>query len=288
VLAALMIDHGAAALVRRFGPRAMVVPVALLALVGGDLLRQMIYLHPQEYVYFNRLIGGVGGAHNQYDTDYYGNTFKEAAEGMADFAWRTEPDKYLDTMYYYSGCVSASTANRYLPPNFRGHKTRPGTSKHADFYLGYVRGHCDRKYPNAEIVFAVERGGANLNVVKDIRPLESEKAAREAKTAELRKRAKDSRAGADATDTDTKKKKPTRGREVEPDLEMGPALPPALAAERAAAEKLGNLGMMGPALPPAMAAERAAKAAEKLGETGGAAYGPALPPDLAAERSSQQ
>lgn len=295
VLGALLVDLGAAGLVRRLGKPAWILVIGLLGLAGGDLLRQMIYLHPQEYVYFNRLIGGVAGAHQNYDTDYYGNTFKEAAEGMADYAWRTEPEKYLDTMYYYSGCVSAGTANKYLPPNFRGHKTRPGASKHADFYMGYVRGHCDRKYSKEPLAFAVERYGAELNVVRDIREAEAAKAAREVKTAELRKQLKEQRAAEERGEAPTRKPgKPRR----EPEPEMGPALPPWLAAERAAATEAERTGAMGPPLPPALAAERAAAAAgaapkpsrssELGGGSGGDAMGPALPPDLAAERARKQ
>jgi hypothetical protein len=79
---------------------------------------------------------------------------------------------------------------------------------------------------------------------------------------------------------------------------MGPALPPWLAAERAAAAEAERTGEMGPPLPPALAAERAAAAAgaapkpsrssELGGGSGGDAMGPALPPDLAAERARKQ
>ncbi len=281
VLAALLVDLGFTSLARRIGRTAWVLAALFLALVGGDLLRTMIILHPHEYVYFNRLIGGVGGAHGQYDTDYYGNTFKEAAEGMADYAWRTEPETYLDTIYYYSGCVSSGSANRYLPPNFRGHKTRPGKSKHADFYLGYTRGHCDRKYGNAPIAYSVNRFGADLNLVKDIRALEAAKLERETKMAEMRATAKAAReSGDDPVTIDPK-------RLGKLDREMGPALPPALAAERVMAERNPEYG---PPLPPALAAERAAKRATLEGSDSGAGtigtpMGPALSPELAAERA---
>jgi hypothetical protein len=173
VLAALLVDLGAHTLVRRVGPGAWVAVIAGLALVGGDLLVTMVALHPHEYVYFNRLIGGVAGASGNYDTDYYGNSYKEAAEGMSDYVWRTEPAKYLDTVYYYRGCISARTANKYLPPNFTGHKARPGASKHADLSLGYTRNHCDRRYPKSPVVFSVHRLGADLNVVRDLRGVEA-------------------------------------------------------------------------------------------------------------------
>lgn len=285
VLAALLIDLVFAGLARRIGRAAHVLALGFLALVGGDLLRTMIALHPQEYVYFNRFLGGTGAAEGVYDTDYYGNTFKEAADGMADWIWRTEPEKYLNTMYYYSGCVSSHTANRYLPLNFNGHKLRPGKSKHADFFMGYTRGHCDRKYPNAPVVFAVERFGARMNLVKDIRTLEAEKLERQTKLDEMRARAKEAR---EAGTVDPKR------RLGEPGLEMGPALPPELAAERAEAERAldntsaGSPGLIGPALPPALAAERVARQIAESRARAGSAPKPAGPDSGAPKKGSTE
>ncbi|MDZ4668999.1 MAG: tetratricopeptide repeat protein [bacterium] len=39
--------------------------------------------HPNEYVYFNELVGGLSGAYGVYETDYYSNSCREAAEWIA-------------------------------------------------------------------------------------------------------------------------------------------------------------------------------------------------------------
>ncbi|OYU97734.1 MAG: hypothetical protein CFE21_05450 [Bacteroidetes bacterium B1(2017)] len=39
--------------------------------------------HPNEYVYFNELTGGLKGAYGNYETDYYSNSCREAAEWIA-------------------------------------------------------------------------------------------------------------------------------------------------------------------------------------------------------------
>ncbi|HEY0135785.1 MAG TPA: glycosyltransferase family 39 protein, partial [Nannocystis sp.] len=170
VLAALVVDRLAAPLCRR-SPRlgAGLVGGVLLA-VCLDLGVTMHRLHPHEYIYFNRLVGGLGGAHGNYDTDYYGNTYKEAFTGLRDHLWREDPAAYLDTMYYFRGCISGYTASHYLPPNFRIHRTRPGGKRSADFHVGYTRGHCDQRFANSPVLFTVEREGAALNVVRDLRP----------------------------------------------------------------------------------------------------------------------
>jgi len=162
VIAAIAIDLAAA----RFGTAGRALVAALVAVSCLDLVATMHRLHPHEYIYFNRLIGGLGGAQGNYDTDYYGNTFKEALGGLQRWLWREDPSAYLNTVYAFSGCISAPTSSHYVPPNIRRVGKR-GTAP--DFHVGYTRGHCDRKYPRAPVVVAVEREGVRLNVVKDLR-----------------------------------------------------------------------------------------------------------------------
>jgi hypothetical protein len=165
VIAAIILDLAAARLAARFrAGRALVA--TLVAAACLDLAVTMHRLHPHEYVYFNRLIGGLGGAQGNYDTDYYGNTFKEALGGLQRWLWQQDPTAYLNTVYIFSGCISAPTSSHYVPPNIR-RSTRRGT--HPDFHVGYTRGHCDERYGNAPVIVTVEREGARLNVVKDLR-----------------------------------------------------------------------------------------------------------------------
>lgn len=215
VLAALLLDLGVASLARRIGRAAWLLAAGLLALVGADLVRTMLALHPHEYVYFNRLIGGLGGAQGRYDTDYYGNSYKEAAEGLARHLWQSERTTYLDTIYYYSGCVTPFTARHYFPPNFRSQRRRPDRGEHADFFLGYTRSRCDRRHPDAPVVFAVHRLGADLNLVKDLRDREANDSPQVTRDAGMI-------IG------------PRLASDRDPTPPIGPALPPDLAAERAA------------------------------------------------------
>ena len=158
---------------RFFLPFAMAEGLA--PLVGADLGRTMLALHPHEYVYFNRLIGGLGGAVGNYDTDYYGQSYKEAVEGMHRFLWRTERRQYMNTIYTFSACMSNWAVARHAPPNLRGHRQKTGPGP--DFHAGYHRYHCDQRHPGAPVVFRVEREGGELAVVKDLRPLKAAAAA---------------------------------------------------------------------------------------------------------------
>jgi len=66
---------------RRAQSAALVVTaiiVAALAVPIADMAR----LHPYQYIHFNRTAGGIPGSHRQYMLDYWGLSFKEAAQGL--------------------------------------------------------------------------------------------------------------------------------------------------------------------------------------------------------------
>jgi hypothetical protein len=67
---------------RRAWARGIAGGVLLLLLAGT--VRDMIELHPYQSVYFNRLIGGLRGADGRYETDYWGNSYKEAVEWVVE------------------------------------------------------------------------------------------------------------------------------------------------------------------------------------------------------------
>jgi hypothetical protein len=48
----------------------------------------MIKNHPNEYVYFNALTGGLKGAFLRYETDYWGNSLRKGAEWLANYQVR--------------------------------------------------------------------------------------------------------------------------------------------------------------------------------------------------------
>ncbi|MBZ5714517.1 glycosyltransferase family 39 protein [Nannocystis pusilla] len=177
-LAAVTIEALVGRLRRRWA-RGIAWAVTMALLV--DLLVQMVHLHPQEVVYFNRFIGGVAGAIGRYDTDYYGNTNPEAMKALQAHLWRTERATYLDSVYYYTGCLSGKAMRLHVPGNFRTFKQRQG-EQYSDFSVGYLRDRCDRRFPDGRPIFEVVRDGGVLNVVKDLRalpvPYRTEKGAR--------------------------------------------------------------------------------------------------------------
>jgi hypothetical protein len=54
--------------------------VLLAALLPG--IFAIINLHPYEYVYYNGLVGGTGGAYRRFEMEYWGTSYKEIAEHL--------------------------------------------------------------------------------------------------------------------------------------------------------------------------------------------------------------
>jgi hypothetical protein len=141
-----------------------------LALGGGVLVTRQIAamreLHPNQYIYFNELVGGLPGAYGRYDTDYYGNSYKEAFAALAERMWHDERDRFLDTRYLVTGCIPDFVARQYLQGNF---SWVDKASDGAEFYLGYTRSECHQRYQRRPELLRVERMGTLLVVVRDLR-----------------------------------------------------------------------------------------------------------------------
>jgi hypothetical protein len=141
------------------------------AAVGIGLAAELVWtlhkLHPHEYVFFNRLVGGLPGAYMRYSTDYYGNTYKEAFDRLDAELWREDPDAYLDRTWVIAGCLPLRSAREYMRPAWIWRT--PGSRLVPQFYAGYTRNKCHLRYADAPVLAEVRRFGTLLNVVKDLR-----------------------------------------------------------------------------------------------------------------------
>ena len=143
-------------------------PAALwLAAVGVgclDVGRVMIELHPHQYVYFNRLVGGLPGAYERYDTDYYGETYKALFTGLYEHLWATEREEFLTREYTVTGCIPSEIAREYERQNVRFTRTAG-----ADFFVGYQREDCLHKFSRSPVIYRETRQGTTLSLVRDLR-----------------------------------------------------------------------------------------------------------------------
>ncbi len=156
---------------RRFGAAGAVISAVIVTTLCVDQYAKMVQLHPHEYVYFNRFIGGVGGADGKYDTDYYAEAYTDAGAQLVLHLWRQNPDEYLNTVYRVAGCGGSLRTLRDAPPNF---VYRRGKSGPYDFWFGYTRRNCDQHYLTSPIAVDLRRDGGRLVVVRDVRNSELE------------------------------------------------------------------------------------------------------------------
>ncbi len=134
--------------------QAALVVVTLLPAVFG-----VASLRPYEYMYYNQFVGGVNGAADRYETDYWATSYREAAEYVNGVAspnaniW-VEGPAHLFSMFaredlkiYSSGETERAESYQYVV-----------TTTRYNFD--------ESVYPDAETVYRVARGNAVLAVVK--------------------------------------------------------------------------------------------------------------------------
>jgi hypothetical protein len=161
VVADKLLDHARAPLARG------AVAASLIAGIGSQVAT-MVTLHPHEYVYYNELVGGVKGAEDKFELDYWGNSYAEAVHELTKYLERERAGGRFK-IYHVAVCSSGISASYFFPPFLKMART----DEEADFYVSVTRLDCDDAYEGDEII-AVEREGATLSVVKDRRRLREE------------------------------------------------------------------------------------------------------------------
>ncbi len=154
VLAGLCLDGLFALLTRP----AIQAGILFIAALPGILLA--IRLHPYEYVYYNSLVGGTGGAYRRFETDYWGISFREVAEYLNSSAPQGSsvlvfgPDQIL---------------KQYLRPDI-GIEVPPESPPAAhDFVAMQTRANIDERHcGDTETVYSVGRRGAIFSFLKRI------------------------------------------------------------------------------------------------------------------------
>lgn len=167
VVAALVADHACARLTRLPYRR----PVyAVLVIYGIAHVSIMTMLHPDQYVYYNAFVGGVGGAQQKFKLDYWANSYSEAVQGLENYLRAVYGPDFEEREFTVAVCGPPISADYYFPANFRF--TRQRTQ--ADFFIAFTKDSCDRALPG-QPVYQVERMGVLLSVALDHRDMLAEK-----------------------------------------------------------------------------------------------------------------
>jgi len=127
-------------------------------------------LHPEEYLFFNALVGGLEGASRRFATDYWVNIMPEAVDDLERFLDRDERASRKPFLHRYLVAVCGERLPFEKKADARLKWTRDWD--HADFFIAPTHMNCDRAL-DGQVVATVERLGVLIGVVKDRRALVS-------------------------------------------------------------------------------------------------------------------
>ena len=142
-------------------PYAVRILILAIALFPG--LYWDVVLHPYQYIYYNQLVGGVGGAYRRYEMDYWATSYREASEYLNARA----PDGARVVVYGADHIVKSYARKDLEISDLKRVDSRQ------DYAVITTRHDKDLElYPSAPIVFQVGRDGAIFTVIKRLSPQE--------------------------------------------------------------------------------------------------------------------
>ena len=161
---------GADRLLRELYRRRPTLAAALaVMLLGAGLAeaRIMLALHPNQYVYYNTVAGGLAGAQDRFEMDYWSNSIREAALLLYDRV-RAETGGIPPAQpYKVALCSEKPTFYEHVPP---GWFEPPPIWPLGDFFVAPTQMGCARAL-DGETIAVIERLGTPLAVIKDRRML---------------------------------------------------------------------------------------------------------------------
>ena len=134
---------------------------AILVIIFASFImtgREMIVLHPYEYMFYNSLTGGLKGAYGKYETDYWGLGYKDAT------LWFNK--NINDSKKQYKILVEGDplSSSYYFKPNMQ----LTINEAEADYIFTFTRWNFHVRHPGTTI-YTVQREGVPLIFIKKTR-----------------------------------------------------------------------------------------------------------------------
>ena len=132
---------------------ALIILCLLSGIAGG------VRLHPYEYIYYNSFIGGVDGAAGRFELDYWGTSYREAAEYVNGIA----PEKSVIWVEGPSQLFELYARNDLKI--YSDHEAE--RADHYDYVVSTTRYNLDQaSFEDAQVIYKIARGDAVLTVIK--------------------------------------------------------------------------------------------------------------------------
>ena len=134
---------------------------ALLIVLAFPGVYAIARLHPYQYIYYNSFMGGTGGALRRFELDYWFTSYREAALWL---------NKNAPANANFGGDGPTYLLEPYLRSDLKLQPTSdPGEPY--DYFISTSRYNQDlTSYPDAKVIYSVERDGAVLAVIKQLSP----------------------------------------------------------------------------------------------------------------------
>lgn len=117
-------------------------------------------LHPYEYVYYNALVRGTGGAFRYYEMDYWGTSYDELSRQI-----NTKVPSGSKVLVYGPEQILAAR----LRPDLQVFIPREGTNPGYDYVVLLTRSNADQRLcRDAEIIYSLGRRGAVFSELRRI------------------------------------------------------------------------------------------------------------------------
>lgn len=140
--------------------------VAILVCAGVVQGWIMARLHPNEYIYYNALVGGVRGAYGKWEMDYWSNSMHEAVDRLSELVLLENGGMAPVDPVRVAVCGNDLSATYFYPPYLQP----TATLADADFTIAFTQAECWKTWRGRPLI-EIERFGAVLSVVKDRRNL---------------------------------------------------------------------------------------------------------------------
>ena len=124
----------------------------------------LVRLHPYEYLFFNPIVGGLSGAAQRYDTDYWVNGMHEMVAELESFLDRENPRSART--YFVAVCGERLPFEKEAEAHARLKWATDDDP--ADFFIAPTHQSCDTAI-DGKVILKVERMGVLIGVVKDRR-----------------------------------------------------------------------------------------------------------------------
>jgi hypothetical protein len=135
--------------------------LSAIAILMSPIVFDMITLHPHQYVYFNRVSGGLTAAYQRDEIDYWGVSLREAMNWLNATA-PAESSVAIGGPFY----IGAMFARADLQLLDLDEDLDYGNKGQPDYYVSMIYIDLADVFPQCPVVHQVERQGVPLSLVK--------------------------------------------------------------------------------------------------------------------------